>query len=118
MGKGTASVTGSLESIRHKYLEQLSLEKYTRIDFENKFSYKPLVYFEASKYNFHEEVDKFIVCQWLIIQSDWRFESYVPYILVPEKQEDIGSLSLYDVFELITPSNIINSKSVTTTDSE
>lgn len=108
MGKKSTKIISIIDSIRQKYLLQLKQGNYTRIDFENKYSYKPQIFFDKVVYDIHEEVDKVIVCQWLILKNDWRFENYIPYIFIPLKQEDVSSLAWEDIVKLITPHNIIN----------
>lgn len=110
MGKRTTRIeTDFLKDVRNQYLLQLERGEFSKVEFEGSSVYKPFSNFvDSTVYNFSEEVDKTIVCQWFILHNDRRFENYITHLLIPLNQIDIRSVEFFDILRLSSPHNISN----------
>jgi len=103
----------NLEYIQHYYLYQFLNGDYTKVEFpaiscQEKSPFDKLFLCEY-ELDLLEEVDKTIICQWLIENKDSRFENYVDYYLRPNKLVSLETFNYRDIFSLISPHNVENS---------
>lgn len=103
----------SLEILQAKYLDQLLKGNFQKIELSPSSTqldspFESLFEFET-EYNFVEEVNKTIVCQWLESKKDDRFKFYIKYYLLPDTKISLDGITHKDITSLISPQNIENS---------
>lgn len=103
----------NLEYVQKYYLEQFLKMKYRLIECDAQSTQSISLFdkffdIENNELDYVEEIDKSIVCQWLIERKDNRFKFFVKYYLEPYNILDLSCFSYEEIFSLISPHNIEN----------
>jgi len=114
MGKDT---TRDLEYIQKYYLQQFLDGNYMVKECNASSSYEEMFdrlflsvhNCNSKKFDFIQEVDKSIVCQWLNEKKDIRYKNYIKVYLKPCDTLSLNNFTYREIFSLITPHNIENS---------
>jgi len=104
----------NIEIIQSDYLKQFLEGKYKKVQFISDSIQQQLpfdILFDIhTDYDYVDEVDKSIVCQWLDNKDDKRFKHYMKYYLKPDNLLALNDFSYEDISHLISPHNIVNSE--------
>lgn len=114
MDKGTIR---DLEYIQKYYLQQFLDDDYSVKECSASSCYEEIfdrlflcnTCDSSNNFNYIEEVDKSIVCQWLDEKNDTRFKNYIKVYLKPYKTISLENFTYKEIFSLISPHNVENS---------